>query len=609
MRTKKDIDDLLKYGERVTLECKLATGGLPRSVWETYSSFANTVGGTILLGIEEHLDAIETTERFEIKGISKPERLLKEFWDMVNNSEKISMNLLTDANVEKIQYGDATIIWIEIPQADSSQRPVYVNGNPYKGTYRRNHEGDYHCSQGDVRAMIRDSNENGIDSALIEHYTMEDIDLDTLQAYRNAFDTRNPDHTWRGLSHADFLRRMGGMDTDRNTGKEWLTLAGLLMFGKGLSIRNRFDNIRMDYLDMTNLLPDSRWSDRLTYDGLWENNLFNFFRKVLPKLTSDLKRPFHLEGTVRIDDTPAHRAVREALVNLIIHSDFMLNGILRVEKREHEFFFSNPGSLKLPVREIFRGGFSKARNPRMQAMFRMLGYGDNIGSGFPTILSACKGENWRKPDLYDLLDLQVVELHLWMVSLLPKEATDYLRHWLGDYYETLSTNEQLILATTYLEGEVSNYRLQAILDLHRTDIGILLSDMSDKKQLLVKDSRGRWTTYRLNQVFQPPKNDGMKVSDIVSDIVSDTVSDTVILQIFDYCEKPRSTNEIMALLGLKHKTHFINTFLNPLLKSEYLERTIPAKPQSRLQKYKITERGRQRMINLKNTLKQPPNAG
>ena len=101
----------------------------------------------------------------------------------------------------------------------------------------------------------------------------------------------------------------------------------------------------------------------------------------------------------------------------------------------------------------------------------------------------------------------------------------------------------------------------------------------------------------------------MKVSDIVSDIVSDTVSDTVILQIFDYCEKPRSTNEIMALLGLKHKTHFINTFLNPLLKSEYLERTIPAKPQSRLQKYKITERGRQRMINLKNTLKQPPNAG
>ena len=56
MKTEKDIEELLQYGERVTLECKLANGGLPHSVWETYSSFANTIGGVILLGIEEHQD-------------------------------------------------------------------------------------------------------------------------------------------------------------------------------------------------------------------------------------------------------------------------------------------------------------------------------------------------------------------------------------------------------------------------------------------------------------------------------------------------------------------------------------------------------------------------
>lgn len=66
------------------------------------------------------------------------------------------------------------------------------------------------------------------------------------------------------------------MHRGRNTGREGLITAGLLMFGKGLSIRERFDNIRMDYIDESNLLPGSRWSDRLTYDGMWENNLYNF---------------------------------------------------------------------------------------------------------------------------------------------------------------------------------------------------------------------------------------------------------------------------------------------------------------------------------------------
>lgn len=84
-----------------------------------------------------------------------------------------------------------------------------------------------------------------------------------------------------------------------------------MMFGKGLPVRDRFDNIRMDYIDKTNLETDSRWSDRLTYDGTWENNLFNFFMRVIAKLTQDLKRPFKLEGMERIDDTPIHKAVRE----------------------------------------------------------------------------------------------------------------------------------------------------------------------------------------------------------------------------------------------------------------------------------------------------------
>lgn len=46
-----EILELLKYGEHINLECKKAESNLPKSIWETYSSFANTDGGVILFGV------------------------------------------------------------------------------------------------------------------------------------------------------------------------------------------------------------------------------------------------------------------------------------------------------------------------------------------------------------------------------------------------------------------------------------------------------------------------------------------------------------------------------------------------------------------------------
>lgn len=189
-------------------------------------------------------------------------------------------------------------------------------------------------------------------------------------------------------------------------------MAGLLMFGKGLPVRERFDNLRMDYIDKSNLIGDQRYSDRLTYDGTWENNLFNFTRIVIPKLTKDLPRPFHMDGVIRTDDTLQAKAIREAVTNMIIHSDFMLNGVLKVEKYDDRLVLTNPGLLKLPLEQIYKGGESKARNQRMQNMFRMIGYGENLGSGFPLILNAWNEKHWLKPELLEQPELMQVKLTL-----------------------------------------------------------------------------------------------------------------------------------------------------------------------------------------------------
>lgn len=225
---------------------------------------------------------------------------------------------------------------------------------------------------------------------------------------------------------------------------------------------------------------------------------------MLIKLVSDIKRPFKLSGMKRIDDTPVHKAIREAVVNMMIHSDYMITGVLKIEKTEKGFFFSNPGNLKLPVKDIYDGGHSVARNPRIQTFFRMIGAGDNIGSGFPTILEAWGEEKWRKPDLRENEDLNVVELKLWTISLMPKECTDYLQNLFGIAYNHLSRNEQIILGTAYLENSVTNNRLQSIIDLHSSEIGHILAGLVEKN-MLITDNKGRWTSYQLNKgyVIQP----------------------------------------------------------------------------------------------------------
>ena len=92
----------------------------------------------------------------------------------------MNINLLTDDDVKIVEDGSISLIVIHVPRADFNMRPVYVGENPYKGTYKRNHEGDYHATEHEIRGMIRDQNPEGNDNQIIEYYTMDDIDINSL---------------------------------------------------------------------------------------------------------------------------------------------------------------------------------------------------------------------------------------------------------------------------------------------------------------------------------------------------------------------------------------------------------------------------------------------
>ena len=491
-----DIFELIEIGENSEIEFKKAKNSVPKDLWETYSAMANTNGGTIVLGVEERFDK---EERFDISGVESVEKMLKDFWSTINGN-KVNKNILMEENVEVININHKKVIKIEVPRASYIDKPIYLNNNPYNGTYKRNYEGDYKCSQDEVNAMFRDASEKGFDSSILEYYDMDDLDMPTVNRYRNRFSVINLNHAWHNLTDEEFLIQLGAMDKDRKTKKVWLTVAGLLMFGKSVSIRSYFPYFDLDYLKMVDVDEDLRYNERFTIDGRWESNLFNFFTIVINKLSEDIPIPFKLNGITRIDDTPVHRAIREAFVNAIVHGDYSVQGTLRIKKFKDRFEFYNPGCLKIPVADIYKGGTSKCRNPFIQKMFRMIGFGENIGSGFFKILKAWKEQQWAVPILEENFATNEVVLKLNMISLVPEVYMGKLKEIYGNSLDLLNADEIKILVTAITEDEVTNARMQCVTDLHPNDITELLRSMVNKG-FLIEEGFGRGKKYMINEEF------------------------------------------------------------------------------------------------------------
>ena len=99
------IDSLIQKEEAVDLEFKVAKDGLPNSLWDTYSSFANTDGGVIVLGVKEH------KQQFIIEGLTKEQisQYKKDFWNQINNPDCVNENLLSDNDLYEGRYKERNL--------------------------------------------------------------------------------------------------------------------------------------------------------------------------------------------------------------------------------------------------------------------------------------------------------------------------------------------------------------------------------------------------------------------------------------------------------------------------------------------------------------------
>lgn len=400
-----DLSKIDQYRENNRIEAKKALGGLPHSIWETYSAFANTLGGIILLGVEEDKD-----HSLHTINLPDPEQLIKEFWDIINNPNKASVNILSNKHVHIETVDGNRIIVIEVPRAQRYDKPVYVDGNPLSGSYRRNGEGDYKCTQEEVQSMLRDAARQTQDMQVLESMGLDVLDYESVRRYRIRMKNYRPGHVWEELEDIEFLYKLGAVGRSADSTMH-PTAAGLLMFGFEYEIVKEFPHYFLDYQEHTD--AGTRWTDRIvSSSGEWSGNLYDFYFRVYNKLTQDIKTPFKLEGGDRIDDTPVHNALREALANCLINADYYGRQGLVIINRKNEISFSNPGAFRIEIEAAKRGGVSDPRNAALIKMFNLVNIGERAGSGIPNIYAVWKKQGWALPTIEESFDPERTTLSL-----------------------------------------------------------------------------------------------------------------------------------------------------------------------------------------------------
>lgn len=366
-----DFKNIEKYRENNRIEAKRALGGLPYSVWETYSSFANTMGGVILLGVVESAD-----KSFRAVNLPDPQKLIRKFWQLLNDPRKVSANILTKNNVRVERIDGKRIVVIEVPRAHRADKPIYIENSPMTGTYRRGGEGDYRCTPAEIEAMRRDAATETEDMRPLPEVYISALDATAIRAYRAEMHALRPGHILEPLDDTEFLLRVGAAQRDQN-GEPRPTAAGLLTFGFPAAIKAVFPSFSPRFFACEQGSTSRKCH---TVSGVNGSNLYFFHQTVTAALAAAFPR-----------SPTAREALSEALVNCIVNADYKADSSVLVTFDANAVRFSNPGAFRIDPQAARAGGVSDSRNKGLARLFSLIGAGAGIGGGIPRMLAA-----WRR---------------------------------------------------------------------------------------------------------------------------------------------------------------------------------------------------------------------
>lgn len=496
VRLKQDFLDALQLDENHERECKLAESGLPGSIWETYSAFANTEGGTILLGVKEHRDS------FTVNGLTDKQlvKYQKNFWSVLNDRNKISKNILLNHHVRIVEVERKKLLEINIPAADRHDKPVYVGTDPMRGTFRRDYEGDFLCTEASVRAMFADQRDMPVDSEVLEDMGLDALNVDSIKGYRVIFEQLHKSHPWNKLMKDEFLIKLKAAAKNKK-GTVSPTVAGILMFGDADRITEVFPDYFLDYREECEN-KSVRWLYRThSNEGDWSGNVFDFFYKVANRIDDDIAVPFvNRKDGVRVDHVAVHDALSEAVANALVHANYYGKRGIVIVKNGKKIIISNPGTIRITKEEFYAGGNSDPRNPNLLKMFGFVNVGERAGSGVDKILTAWKEQNWEKPEYNFELKSERVTLNLEVgqVVYIPEAADlrkEEIKHNVVDIEYKLSPKAERILSYLQTNDSISMGKATEICGYKAKSATRKVINMLLEESLIEKIGNGPATRY------------------------------------------------------------------------------------------------------------------
>ena len=376
--------NIIKEGESYTTELKEATTNLPKSLFESICGMLNRNGGHIFLGV---------TDNREIIGVDKNsiEKMEKDFSNLCNNTQKISPTIYIKMN--EYEYNGKTILHIYIPQSSTVHR---TSGK----IFDRNQDGDYEITNESLIESIylrkqTDYSENRI----YPFATMNDLRIDVIErvkqmAIENYHLNGKGQHPWINMTPEEILKSLQLYDKDYTTGKEGLTLAAILLFGKDETILSVVPHHRTDALYRVHDID--RYDDR----DIITTNLIESYDRLMAFIVKHLDDRFYLENDRRIDIR--NIIGREICVNLLIHREFIEPFYARLIIEKDVLRTENANKARMIGDILQEKNFSpKPKNPKIAMVFREIGLADELGSGMIKLLKYTKAYSNGIPKLIE----------------------------------------------------------------------------------------------------------------------------------------------------------------------------------------------------------------
>lgn len=370
--TKEELLQRLSDIEWDDFEVKEASGGLPKSMWETVSAFSNTSGGWIILGVHENKGNNVST--FDIVGVDNPEKMEQDLTSTLRSTSKFNVPIL--AWIDRLEFDGKIVFAVHIPP--SGCKPVYINNN-LSNTFIRIGSGDQKATDIEIGILLREKTFGSKSEMAVPGTSLCDLNPSSIETYRRRLQGFNSELEFNSLGLDEFCERTGISDNGV------LTFGGLLTFGCRNSIVEHLRHFWIDYRE----IPGTSYEDaevRYTYRMPEQENIWEYFQMLIQRLRSFADNPFMPgpDGFSPEDNSQLY-SLREGLINLLAHADYFGPMHSSVTVYNDRIEFQNPGQFPVSLTGNIKKIKSIPRNPNIIMFFRYARLAENAGYGIGRI--------------------------------------------------------------------------------------------------------------------------------------------------------------------------------------------------------------------------------